>query len=411
MSDTPELVRQVVGVVDEKLHVVNHRLDPNTGTYVPEEVSGGTGSEVVVTNVVDITSTTQLPAALGGSGGLQVEVIASSGGGLTDTELRATPVDVDATGSTVVISGTVPVSGTFWQATQPVSGPVTDTQLRATPVPVDGTVAVSNFPATQPVSGPLTDTQLRASAVPVSDGAGSLTVDGTVAVSNFPATQPVSGPLTDTQLRASAVPVSAASLPLPSGAATSANQSTELASLASIDSHIVKANTDAVTISAALPAGTNALGKVMAIPVNMVSVNFTAEAVAGIIAETAITLTHSIGNAATATGTSYTPTSGKNLFIHTLLIAWVATTTTANTCRLRLRVNASGAAVVTSPLQFSCRIAWESATFIANEGEFQTISIPGGLVVPNGGGIMATLACVAANGTLDITALGYEYTP
>jgi len=62
---------------------------------------------------------------------------------------------------------TQPVSGTFWQATQPVSGPLTDTQLRASAVPV---------------SGPLTDTQLRASAVPVS------------------------GPLTDTQLRASSVP-------------------------------------------------------------------------------------------------------------------------------------------------------------------------------------------------------------
>lgn len=37
---------------------------------------------------------------------------------------------------TAVISGTVAVTGTFWQATQPVSG----------------TVAVSNFPATQPVS-------------------------------------------------------------------------------------------------------------------------------------------------------------------------------------------------------------------------------------------------------------------
>ncbi len=35
---------------------------------------------------------------------------------------------------------------------------------------------------------------------------------------------PVSGPLTDAELRATAVPVSAASLPLPSGAATSANQ-------------------------------------------------------------------------------------------------------------------------------------------------------------------------------------------
>lgn len=87
-----------------------------------------------------------------------------------------------------------------------VTGPLTDTQLRASPVPVSGTVAVSN-PG-------LTDTELRASPVPVS------------------------GPLTDTELRASAVPVSAASLPLPSGAATAANQATEIASLSSIDSKL-----------------------------------------------------------------------------------------------------------------------------------------------------------------------------
>lgn len=42
----------------------------------------------------------------------------------------------------------VPVSGTFWQATQPVSGPLTDAQLRATAVPVSGTF----YQATQPVS-------------------------------------------------------------------------------------------------------------------------------------------------------------------------------------------------------------------------------------------------------------------
>jgi hypothetical protein len=82
---------------------------------------------------------------------------------------------------------TQPVSGTFFQATQPVSGtvtatgPLTDTQLRATAVPVSGTVTAS---------GPLTDTQLRASAVPVS---------GTVTAS---------GPVTDAQLRATPVPVS-----------------------------------------------------------------------------------------------------------------------------------------------------------------------------------------------------------
>lgn len=66
-----------------------------------------------------------------------------------------------------------------------VTGGLTDAQLRASAIAV---------------SGPLTDTQLRATAVPVS------------------------GPLTDAQIRASALPVSAASLPLPTGAATSAKQ-------------------------------------------------------------------------------------------------------------------------------------------------------------------------------------------
>lgn len=69
--------------------------------------------------------------------------------------------------------------------------PLTDSQLRATAVPVSGTVT-ANTGLTQP----LTDAELRASAVPVS------------------------GPLTNTQLRASPVEIDAASLPLPSGAAT-----------------------------------------------------------------------------------------------------------------------------------------------------------------------------------------------
>ena len=59
-------------------------------------------------------------------------------------------------------------------------------------------------------------------AIPVTDGGGSLTIDGTVTANTG-----LSQPLTDAQLRASAVPVSAAALPLPSGAATSANQQTD----------------------------------------------------------------------------------------------------------------------------------------------------------------------------------------
>ena len=79
---------------------------------------------------------------------------------------------------TVGVSGTVPVSlatapttpvtGTFWQATQPVSGPLTDTQLRATAVPVSGTVTANTG-----LAQPLTDTQLRATAVPVQNTAAT----------------------------------------------------------------------------------------------------------------------------------------------------------------------------------------------------------------------------------------------
>ena len=65
-----------------------------------------------------------LPEALSGAGALKVDVgnTITVTGGLTDAQLRATAV---------------PVSGTFWQTTQPVSGPLTDTQLRASHVHVD----------------------------------------------------------------------------------------------------------------------------------------------------------------------------------------------------------------------------------------------------------------------------------
>ena len=107
----------------------------------------------------------------------------------------------------IVGSITLPVSGTFYQATQPVSltsttitgsvavtGPLTDTQLRATPVPVS--LTSTTITGTVAVTGALTDTQLRATPVPVS--LTSTTITGTVAVT---------GALTDTQLRATPVPI------------------------------------------------------------------------------------------------------------------------------------------------------------------------------------------------------------
>ena len=104
---------------------------------------------------------------------------------------------------------TQPVSGTFWQATQPVSiaatvavsGPLTDTQLRASAVPVSvaslplpsgaateatlaGVLTTSAFQARIPVNGQAVMSASipvviasNQSAIPINDNAGSITVD------------------------------------------------------------------------------------------------------------------------------------------------------------------------------------------------------------------------------------------
>ncbi len=161
---------------------------------------------------------------------------------VSDAQLRATPLPVSGT---VAVTGayqatqpvsiatmpTTPVTGTFWQATQPVSGTVS----------VSGSVAVTGtfWQATQPVSGTVTV------------GNASLAVTGTF----FQATQPVSiaatvsvsGPLTDAQLRAAAVPVSLTSTTITGTVAATQSGTWNIGS---------------ITTLPALPAGTNQIGTV-----------------------------------------------------------------------------------------------------------------------------------------------------
>ena len=213
-------------------------------------------------------TSTQLPAALGANGGLKVEGIA---GGVAQPISAATlPLPTgaatsanqdgiirDGTGDTTqanVVAGRVIVDGS--QVTQPISGTVTATTdgivrdgggagqadvIGVAPTTEQGLV-VRNIPSgTQPVSGtvgisgsvavtgPLTDAQLRATAVPVtipvpapiSDNGGSVTVDST----QLPAALAAGGGLKVEGVAGGvAQPVSATSLPLPTGAATSALQ-------------------------------------------------------------------------------------------------------------------------------------------------------------------------------------------
>ncbi len=120
-----------------------------------------------------------------------VDSMPAGSAALTDAELRADPVAVEVSN----YPASQAVTGAFYQTTQPVSGPATDAQMRAAPIPISGTVTVNVG---------LTDTQLRATPLPVS---------GTF----YQATQPVSGTFWQ-----ATQPVSAAALPLPSGASTEA---------------------------------------------------------------------------------------------------------------------------------------------------------------------------------------------
>lgn len=98
-------------------------------------------------------------------------------------------------------------------------------------------------------SGATSDLRVEAisGTIGISGNAASGGGGGSVTVTNFPAIQPVSGTVT-------------ANLGTLNGAATSAKQDTGNTSLSSIDGKTVSVNTGAVTISTALPAGTNVIG-------------------------------------------------------------------------------------------------------------------------------------------------------
>lgn len=114
--------------------------------------------------------------------------------------------------TTLPISGSISIAN--FPATQPVSGSVSIANFPVTQ-PVSGSVSISNFPATQVVS--------ISGSASISNFPATQAVSGTIAVSNFPATQAVSGTIAISNFPATQA-ISAASLPLPTGAATAAKQ-------------------------------------------------------------------------------------------------------------------------------------------------------------------------------------------
>lgn len=121
--------------------------------------------------------------------------------------LVAGHLDVNIGDSSIVM----PVSGTFWQTTQPVSaaslplpsGAAADSSVNGILLGQNSTTSGQTGPLVQGSVTSAAPTYTTARTSPLSlTTAGALRVDGSAS------TQPVSGPLTDTQLRATPVPVS-----------------------------------------------------------------------------------------------------------------------------------------------------------------------------------------------------------
>lgn len=298
-----------------------------------------------------VSTANPLPVAIisGGGGG--------ASGGLTNTELRATPVPVSGTvgisgtvpvSGSVSISGSVAVTGTFWQATQPVS-------IASMPsTPVTGTF----WQATQPVSGPLTDTQLRASAVSVTFTNSTLAV---------------TGPLTDAQLRATAVPISAPTLTKGTQAANG------------LSTQDLKDAGRTLFSAATVIAG-----------------------VAAVSTEALLSLVPTKAGVASGAATSLTVTSGKTLRVTAIVASLRSTAATVLSGRVALRMNPSGAVTATSPIIAILSMTQQAAA-LAEAGDTCIMPLPDGLEFSGTQQIGLTQVSSGTGGVVYASLVGFEY--
>ena len=157
--------------------------------------------------------------------------------------------------------------------------------------------------------------------------------------------------LTDAQLRATAVPVSAASLPLPTGAATSANQTTGNGSLSSIDGKLNSLGQKAMSASVPVVIASN---------------------------QSAITVTSALTTSATVTKSSVTAiTSSLQLVAADATRTGVeCTALCTNTDFVFLNINSVSAATVTDYPMSPCS-SWSPPSGMVITGAVQVIANSG----------------------------------
>lgn len=276
-------------------------------------------------------------------------------GGLTDAQLRASAVPVS-------VSGAVSVTGTFFQATQPVSG----------------TVAVSTgFLLDTTFTGRINTlgqkTMANSTPVVLASDQSAIPVTGTF----FQATQPVSGTVT-------------------------ANQG---GSWTVIDTPptLTKGTQGATGFST---QDLKDAGRTLW--------SYTADNVVPVLTtDTIVTATKLLGDTSTGSVTTYAVTSGKTLRVTGITITMVPSSTTVAQIRVRLRTNSGGACIASSALVGIWSVSSPPGTIAASAGGVASLSVP----FPDGlefsgatrNVCLSMNALGAAAQLVDITTTGFEY--
>jgi hypothetical protein len=138
-------------------------------------------------------------------------------------------------------------------------------------------------------------------------------------------------------------------------------------------------------------------------------ITFTADAVAGVVAETLLTFTVNKQGTATASQTNYTVTSGKTLRIQAITIGVQAGAAAGEWVRVKLRHNTAGATTTASSLVLTAACGTGGAT-TAGMGE-ESFPLPDGLEIFGNGTqtIALTHISSATTNVESITLVGYEY--
>lgn len=303
----------------------------------------------------------------------------------------------DGVTSPITSGNPLPVSGTFWQATQPVSGTVT------------ANAGTGSFTVAQ-----ATAANLNATVVGTGTFAVQAAQSGTWNI----------GSITTLPALATGSNVIGALV------ANQSVNSTQIGGVAiATGSGVVGTGVQRVVLATdvALPAGTNTIGTTTGPTLTKGTQGATgystqdlkdagrvifsaATVIAGVTAVTAEALLSMVATrdgVAAAGATTFAVTAGKRLRITRITVGFISTAAAVLSMRFALRMNPSGAVTATSPILQIFPLS--SGAALAQAGNEMTIEIPDGIEFSGTHQFGITQIGSAATGTCWVSVAGFEY--